>query len=87
VLSRHGVVVVLAAAGADLDLGGDQLARNRVAKDVVPKRGVTQLLEAVDEVERRLIEQRELLLDANREVGRLVEDLAPFVEVDARQVR
>ena len=59
-------------AGADLDLGRDQLADER-AVEVAPDRGGLELLEAVYEPERLGIEDRELLLDREREVLRLVE--------------
>src|SRR5258708_24583511 len=57
----------LAAAGPHLDLGGDQLA-DEMRLDVGALRRLLQVFEAVDELERRLIEQRELLLDGEREI-------------------
>ena len=65
----------VAAAGADLDLGGDQLA-DEVRLELGAPRGLLQLLEAVDELERLGIEERELLLDREREVGRRLEGRA-----------
>ena len=41
-----------------------------------PSRGLLQLLEAVDEAERLRVEERELLLDGDREIGHRVERLA-----------
>ena len=58
----------LATAGLDLDLGRDQLA-DEVRLERRPLRGRLHLLEAVDEAERRRVEQRELLLDRDGEVG------------------
>ena len=52
----------LAAAGADLDLGGDQLADEVRLELGAAGRGL-QLLEAVDEPERHRVEDGELLLD------------------------
>ena len=47
---------VLAAAGADLDLGGDQLAGDRLGEQVVVLAGRVQLLEALLELERLGVE-------------------------------
>ncbi len=58
----------VAPARAHLDLGGDQLS-DEVRLEVGALRGVPHVLEAVEQVERRRIEQRELLLDRDREVG------------------
>ena len=65
----------LQAPGLDLDLGGDQLARE-MALDLGSGRGRLHVLEPVDQVERDRVEQRELLLDGDGEVGALVEALA-----------
>ena len=62
----------VAAAGADLDLGGDQLA-DQVRLELGPLRRLLELLEAVDEAERLGVEERELLLDRDGEVGNGVE--------------
>jgi hypothetical protein len=78
-------VHVAAASRADLHLRGDQLARHRVDQHLVARGGGAQLLEARDEGQAGGIEQRELLLDADAEVGRGLERLAGAVEVD--QVR
>ena len=72
---RRGVGERVAAAGADLDLGGDQLA-DEVRLELRSQRGFLELLEAVDEAERLGVEERELLLDGDREVGDGVERLA-----------
>jgi hypothetical protein len=85
VLAGAGVGDVLPAAGADLDLGLDQLAGDRVAEDRVLLAGGAQLLEARDERERDRIEERVLLLDSDREVSRGLEGLARSGEID--QVR
>ena len=63
----------------------DALRRQRDAREqrgVLRGRGVAQLLEARDEVERLRIEQRELLLQADGHVRRRREDLLRAVEVD-----
>ena len=71
----------LAAARPDLDLGVDQLALDRRGELGVAQAGGLHLLEAVLEVEDRRIEDRELLLDPDREVGRGLEDLTHGLEV------
>ena len=76
---RRDVGERLEPPGLDLDLGGDQLA-DEVRLEHGPLRRRLQLLEAVDEVERRRLEQRELLLDRNGEVGAALEPLACSVE-------
>jgi hypothetical protein len=73
---------VLPAPRADLDLGRDQLARDRVGEDRIVLRGGLEVLEAVGELERRRVEDRVLLLDAHGEVGRGVEGLAGGAKVD-----
>jgi hypothetical protein len=54
--------------GADLDLRLDQLARHRFRKARIRVGRLPQLLEAVVERERVRIQDRELLLDPDREV-------------------
>src|SRR6266498_4012936 len=71
----RGLVEVLAAARADLDLRGDQLA-NEVLLERRPGGGRLELLEPVRQRQRRRIEDRELLLDREREVARLLVPLA-----------
>src|SRR4029450_268775 len=72
---RRSLVEGVATAGADLDLGGDQLA-----DEVVLERGALgrrlELLEAVREVESLGFEDRELLLDGKGEILRGLELLA-----------
>ncbi len=71
----HGLGERLGAAGAHLDLRGDQLPREQVReRRVICRRD--ELLEAVDEAERVRVEQGELLLDRKREVPTGVELLA-----------
>ena len=65
----------LAAPRLDLDLGGDQLADEVRLEQRAPRSGL-HVLEPVDEAERRRIEQRELLLDGDGEVGAALEALA-----------
>jgi hypothetical protein len=64
----------LAASRLDLDLGRDQLA-DEMRLERRPLRGGLHLLEAVDEVQRDRVEERELLLDRDGEVGPVVEAL------------
>ena len=64
-----------APPGAHLDLGGDELA-DEVLLDRRPSRGSLQLLESVDERERLRVEEGELLLDRERQVGAAVVGLA-----------
>ena len=67
-LLGHRVGERFPAPGADLDLGLDQLAGHGLGEDrVVLSRGA-QLLEALVERERSRIENRELLLEPDREV-------------------
>ena len=75
----------LAAARADLDLRRDQLAGDRRGEDRIGLRAGAQVLEARHELQRRGVEDRELLLEADGEVGRALERLAGAFEVD--QVR
>jgi hypothetical protein len=58
----------LAPAGADLDLGPDQLAGHRLGEDRVRLGRIAQFLEALVEREGLRVEDRELLLDPYREV-------------------
>src|SRR5690348_14309032 len=62
----------LAPAGAHFCLGGDQLA-DEVRLQVGAAGRVLELLETVDELEARRVDERELLLDGEREVGRRLE--------------
>ena len=83
-LARAGVVDVRAPAGPDLDLGRDQLAGDRRHEHGIPHGGVAQQLEAGDERERLGVEERELLLDPDGEVSRVLEGLARGGGVDQR---
>ena len=65
----------LESARLDLRLGRDQLP-GEVLLDNRPGGGLLNVLEPVDEVERRRVEKRELLLDGNREVRAGIEALA-----------
>jgi hypothetical protein len=69
---RRNVRKSLLPAGADLDLGRDQLSDEVLFEPCAPG-GVPHLLEAVREVQRLRIEERELLLDRDREVRRVLE--------------
>ena len=74
----------LGPAGADLDLGGDQLAGGGLGQHLVLLAGRVDVLEAVRELERLRVEDRELLLEADREIGRGLESLPSEVEVEGR---
>jgi hypothetical protein len=76
---------VQALARADLDLRGDQLAGDRVGQHRVAHAGVAQVLETRDQLQRLGIEERPLLLDADRQVLGDLEGLARGGKVD--QVR
>ena len=76
VLALECVGEVRALAGTDLDLGGDQLTGDRAGQHVVAVPPSAQRLERVDQGQRLGVEQRELLLEPDREVGRGLEDLA-----------
>ncbi len=65
----------LAAPGLDLDLRGDQLPDD-VRLERRSLRSCLNLLEAVDEVQRRRVEEGELLLHRDREVGARFEAFA-----------
>ena len=58
--------------GSHLHLGGDQLAHEMLLERGSARRGL-DVLEAVREVERLGIDDRELLLDGNREIRRRLE--------------
>ena len=64
----RGLGEALAASGANLHLGGDQLA-DQVLVHRRARCGRLQVLETVDERERLRVEDRELLLDGERQIG------------------
>ena len=74
-LKLHRPGEALRAPGADLDLRGDQLPGRRLGQQLVLQAGGVEVLEAVAQVEALRIDDRELLLEADREVGRGVEQL------------
>ena len=87
-LAAQRVVDVLAAARADLDLARDELAGDRLGEHRVLGGGeVAQLLEARDEVQRRRVEDGELLLEADGGVGGDGEELLRCGQVDAQGLR
>jgi hypothetical protein len=67
--ARGGLFEIDAAAGANLDLGGDQLA-DEVLLERRAHGGRLQLLEPVRQRQRLGVEDRELLLDRQGEVLR-----------------
>jgi hypothetical protein len=73
----------LSAPGADLDLRVDQLAGDRIHEHLVGEAGVAQLLEPVDEREAVGIDKGELLLEPDREILGLLEDLPGTGEIEA----
>ena len=73
--ARRRLREAFTATGADLDLGGDQLT-DEVSFQVGADGRLEQLLEAIRQRERDGVEQRELLLDGEREVSAGVELLA-----------
>src|SRR5262249_31828326 len=73
-------VGVLAASAADLDLGLDELAADRLCER--PARAVAQLLEARGPVPRLRVEEGELLLEAHGAVLRRREGLDRSVEIE-----
>jgi hypothetical protein len=82
-LAGDRVVQVIPPAGDDLDLAGDQLPGDlRVEDRVLLRGGVAQLLEARHEVQRRRVEDRELLLQADGEVRRLLEGRPRASDID-----
>ena len=85
VLALERVTEVLTLAGADLHLGGDQLAGEGVDQEVVGVRLRSDLLEDVGQRERVRVEQCELLLEPDREVGRGLEYIARSMCVEDGQ--
>ena len=83
---RRDVGERLLLAGLHLDLGRDQLA-DEVRLERRALRGGLHLLEAVHEVERRGVEERELLLDRDGEVLGGVEALARLGRGSVRVAR
>ena len=78
--TRGGLVEVVAAAGADLDLGGDQLA-DEVLLERRAHGCSLEILEPVGQPQRLGVEDRELFLDGEREVLRLLVLLAGGTEL------
>ena len=69
----------LAPAGSHLRFGRDQLA-DEVVVDGTPGSGRLHVLEAVDQRERLRIEERELLLDRDRQIGAALEGRPRLLE-------
>ncbi|UUY02760.1 hypothetical protein LRS13_19035 [Svornostia abyssi] len=77
---------VAAGAGHDLDLRADEFARDlRVQSRILRRSGVAQVLEPRDQLVGARIEERELLLEADREVAGRREDLARVVQIDRQE--
>src|SRR4029453_17478362 len=74
-LASNGVREVRTLAGPDLYLRRDQLSGNRFGQHFVSLRELVQLLELADNRKVLRIEQPELFLEPDGEVGRLFEDL------------
>jgi hypothetical protein len=86
-LAAQRVAEVLAAPGADLDLARDQLAGDRGGEHgVLAARSVPELLEALDEVQGRGVEEHELLLEPHGQIRGPVEAGHGAAEVE-RHVR
>ena len=81
-LSRGRAGQILAPTGADLDLRRDQLTGDRRREHRVRGCRLVKLLVARDELELDRIEQRELLLQADREVGGLREGRVRGVDIE-----
>ena len=69
-------------ARADLDLGGDQLAGDRLGQHRIRLPRIAELLEARRQLERAPIEHGELLLQADGEVRRLLEGGVRRIQVE-----
>jgi hypothetical protein len=82
-LAGDGIREALASPRADLDLRGDQLTGDRVDQQLVPPAGLAQVLEAMLELERLGVDDRELLLDPDGEVSGSLEDLPGALKVEA----
>ncbi len=81
-LELHRLSEALRPPGADLDLRGDQLSGRRLGQQLVLQAGGVEVLEAVAQVEALGIDDRELLLEPDREVGRGLEQLPGPLEVE-----
>ena len=79
----RGLEEGVATAGLDLDLRGDQLA-DEVRLELGPGSRRLELLEAVRQLERPRVEERELLLHRDGEVGRRLEGLAGKLDLLVR---
>jgi hypothetical protein len=86
-LQRHRFGKILGPAGADLDLRGDQLSGGRLGQDLVLEAGRVDVLVAMLQLQGGRIEDRKLLLEADREVGGGLESLANGVEVEGHVVQ
>ena len=68
-LTVHRLGEALRAPGADLDLGRDQLPGHGLRQELVLLAVRVQLLEPLHQLKAARIDDRELLLEGDREVG------------------
>src|SRR2546423_1259706 len=81
-LEVHCLGEGLRPPGAYLDLRGNQLPGGRLGQQLVLKAGCIHVLEAVAQVEAIRIDDRELLLEADREIRRGLEQLPRSRQVE-----
>jgi hypothetical protein len=86
-LGGYGIGEGRSAAGADLDLGFDQLTGDGLGEHGVGLCRARELPVALSELERGRIEDLELLLESDGEVFGGLEDLARAGHVQHGQVR
>ena len=72
----------LGPARADLDLGGDQLPGDRIPERRFVLGCSAEFFVAIDQIEGIGVEDRELLLEADGEVGRVLESLSGNSEIE-----
>jgi hypothetical protein len=85
-LKLHRPGEALRAPGTDLDLRSDQLPGCRFRQQLVAKAGGVEVVEAVAQLEALRIDYRELLFEADREVGRGIEQLPYSLQVEVASV-
>src|SRR2546423_2803896 len=85
-LEIHCLGEGLRPPGAYLDLRGNQLPGGRLGQQLVLKAGYMHVVEAVTQVEAIRIDDRELLLEADREIRRGLEQLPRSRQVEVARV-